>query len=78
MAGAEFEIVSQSERSITVRQNRPWAWVFGEEEELWGVTLEEFDSLWSIWVTGICEHLGLHSDHWLEDGWWHFTVHLGS
>ena len=74
MAGSEFEIVEQSPTSLTARYNRPWVWMFGEEGVVWDVTVDDFDKLWSIWLRGLGDYLGLQIEDWIEDGWLYFTI----
>jgi hypothetical protein len=66
---AEFEIVEQSGESVTARVNRPWAGYFGEDETWYGVTLEEYEESNQIFLSRLCEYLGLGYEEWTEDGW---------
>ena len=64
-----FEIVEQSDNSITVRVNRPWASFFGEDGTRFGVTLEEYDSYFDYFNARLADYKGLSYEHWIEDGW---------
>lgn len=66
---AEFEIVEQSGESVTARVNRPWAGYFGEDETWYGVTIEEYEKSNQIFLSRLCEYLGLGYEEWTEDGW---------
>jgi len=66
---AEFEIVEQSEASVTVRVNRPWAGYFGDDETWYGVTLEEYEMANQVFITRLTKYLGLAYEEWTEEGW---------
>ena len=66
---AEFEIVEQSEESVTARVNRPWAGYFGEDETWYGVTLEEYEKSNQVFLSRLCEYLGLGYEEWTDEGW---------
>lgn len=74
----EFEIVTQSETSITVRANHPWEGFFGEDQVSYGVTLEEFGEAFQVFNSRLSEHLGLGYESWEEDGWQYMTFSLKS
>jgi hypothetical protein len=57
--GAEFEILSQTERAVSGRVNRHWAAYFGDTGTWYGVTLEEFERLNSMFMRRIAEYHGL-------------------
>ena len=65
----EFELVEQSEESVTARVNRPWAGYFGEDETWYGVTLKEYETANHIFLSRLSEYLGLGYEEWTEDGW---------
>lgn len=72
----EFELVEQSDESVTSRSNRPWATYFGEDEMWYGVSLEEFETSFHVFNASLAEHLGLGYEDWMEDGWWYFKFTL--
>ena len=67
--GSEFEIVDQSEAFVTARSNRPWVRYFGEDGVWYGVTLEEYETVFKMFNAAVAEHLGLGYEEWEEDGW---------
>ncbi len=67
--GAEYEIVEQTGESVTARSNRPWARDFGENGMFWGVSLEEFESVWSVFGNALADRFGLRYEQWVEDEW---------
>jgi len=74
---SEFELVEQSETSVTARSNRPWLRYFGEDEIYYGVTVEEFETVFRMFNEGIAKHLGLGYEGWTEDGWAYMKFSLG-
>ena len=74
----EFEIVEQSEKSVTVRATRPWAVYFGEDQVWYGVTLNEYEKLYQVFNARLSEHLGLGYEGWVEEGWQYMKFSLGS
>lgn len=73
---SEFELVEQSDTSVTARSNRPWAQYFGEDKMWYGVSLEDFETTFHVFNASVAEHLGLGYENWLEDGWWYFRYTL--
>lgn len=55
----QFEILSQTETSVSARINRPWTAYFGEDETWYGVTLSEYETLNSMFTKRIAEYHGL-------------------
>jgi hypothetical protein len=74
----EFEIVEQSEESVTARVNRPWAKYFGEDETWYGVTLEEYEKTSQVFNSRLSEYLGLGYEEWVAEGWLYFKFTLGN
>jgi hypothetical protein len=72
----ELEIVEQSEASVTVRSNQPWAVYFGEDEVWYGVTLDEWEKTFKVFNARLADHLGLGYEDWVEDGWWYMKFTL--
>ncbi len=72
----EFELVEQSEESVTARVNRPWAGYFGEDEIWYGVTLEEYEKSFQVFNSRLSEYLGLGYEEWVEDGWLYLKFSL--
>ena len=72
----QFEIVEQSETSVTVRANRPWAVYFGEDEVWLGVTLDEWEKTFQVFNARLADHLGLGYEDWAEEGWWYMKFTL--
>ena len=72
----EFELLEQSDASVTARSNRPWARYFGEDEMWYGVSLEEFETSFQVFNASLAEHLGLGYEDWMENGWWYFKFTL--
>lgn len=66
---AEFEIADQTAESITARVNRPWASDFGETGMFWGVSLEEFESLWEVFGDALGDRFDMEYHHWIEGEW---------
>ena len=75
---SEFELVDQSETSVTARSNRPWVRYFGEDEMWYGVTLEEFEKTFQVFNSGLAEYLGLGYEEWVEDDWLYLKFTLGN
>jgi hypothetical protein len=71
------EIVEQSQSEITMRVNRCWARYFGEDEEVYGVTLQEYDSVWEAFTTHLAEYLGLGYSLRVEEEFAYLTFTLG-
>jgi hypothetical protein len=57
--GMEVEVLSQTETSVTARVNRPWIAYFGDTGTWYGVTLEEFERLNSMFMGRIANYHGL-------------------
>jgi hypothetical protein len=74
----EFELVEQSEESVTARVNRPWAGFFGEDETSYGVTLKEYEKTFQVFNSRLSEYLGLGYEEWVEDGWLYHKFTLGN
>lgn len=74
--GAQFDIMEASEVSVTARSNRPWARYFGENKMWYGVTLDEFESMFQIFNHRIAEHLGLSFEGRIEGDWLYLTFSL--
>jgi hypothetical protein len=74
----EFELVEQSEESVTARVNRPWAGYFGDDEISEGVTLEEYEKTFQVFNSRLSEYLGLGYEEWVEDGWLYLKFTLGN
>jgi hypothetical protein len=74
----EFELVEQSEESVTARVNRPWSGFFGEDETSYGVTLEEYEKSFQVFNSRLSEYLGLGYEEWVEDGWMYLKFTLGN
>ena len=66
---SEFELVDQSETSVTVRSNRPWMRYFGEDEVWYGVTVAEYEEVFRLFNAAVAEHLALSYEESLEGGW---------
>lgn len=71
------EIVEQSASSITMRINRCWVRFFGEYGEWYGVTLEEYDTVWEVFTSGLAEYLGLGYGQRVEGDSSYLTFTLG-
>ena len=56
--GFEFELVSQSESAVTGRFSRAYKVHFGEDGELYGTTMEEYERAMKVFHTLIAESLG--------------------
>ena len=65
----EYEIVEQSERSVTARVNRPWLKYFGDDELWYGVTLQEFEGFHTFFNQRLAEYKGLGYEDWMDEGW---------
>jgi hypothetical protein len=55
----EVEILSQSESAVSARLNRPWVAHFDDQRALYGVSLEEFDTLQSMFMRRVADYHGL-------------------
>ena len=55
----EIEVLSQSETSVSARVTRPWTAYFGESGTWYGVTLEEYERLNSMFMRHIADYHGL-------------------
>jgi hypothetical protein len=64
----EFEILEQSDESITARANRPWVQTFGEQGEAYGVSVDEFERSFRIFNERLADHLGLAYNERREGG----------
>jgi hypothetical protein len=45
--------------AVTVRSNRPYAGTFGEGGELYGVTVDQFETLFRVFHEDVAERLGM-------------------
>lgn len=70
---AEFEILAQTENSVSARFNRPYVTYFGESGTWYGVTLEEYERLNSMFFQRIAEYHGLAFDERREGERWVIT-----
>lgn len=75
---SEFEIVEQSEKSVTVRANRPWSVLFGEDETWYGVTVQEYETFFGVFNSRLADHLGLGYEERTEGDWLYLTFSLGA
>jgi hypothetical protein len=71
--GAEFELVDASATSATGRLNTPWSTYFGDDRTWYGITQDEFESLFRIFNEGVADHLGLDYSDRVEGEWWYMT-----
>jgi hypothetical protein len=55
----EVEVLSQTETSVTARVNRPWAAYFGDSGSWYGVSLEEYERVNSMFMRRIADYHGL-------------------
>jgi hypothetical protein len=67
--GMEVEVLSQSEAAVTARVNRPWTPYFGATGTWYGVTLEDYDRLSSMFMQRIADYHGLAFEE-RRDGEW--------
>lgn len=54
--GMEAEILSESDESVSARFTRPWVAYFGDDRTWYGVTLDEFERLNSMFMERIAEY----------------------
>jgi hypothetical protein len=57
--GMEVEVLSQTETAVTARMNRPWTAYFGDSGTWYGITLEEFERLNSMFMQRVADYHGL-------------------
>jgi hypothetical protein len=57
--GVEVEILNESDASVTARVTRPWVAYFGDDQTWYGVTLDEYERLNSMFMRRIAEYHGL-------------------
>ena len=70
---AEFEVTNSSETSVSARINRPWVKHFGEDKTLYGVSLDEYEEVSSVFNRGLAEYLGLQYEDEIEGDWLSMT-----
>lgn len=69
--GAEFEILEANDEVAQGRMDwTPVIRIFGDDEALYGVTLDEFQRLFSVFGHGIAEYHGLEYDQSVEGADW--------
>jgi hypothetical protein len=57
--GTEIEVLNQTETAVTARMNRPWTPYFGAAGTWYGITLEEFERVNSMFMQRVADHHGL-------------------
>ena len=72
--GLEFELLSESESEIRGRMNTPYAGFFGDDRQRYGVTLEEFRTVFLIAYEVTADYLGFDMTHDVEGDWIEFKV----
>jgi len=70
----EFELVKDTPTEIQARMNTPYASLFGEEGEYYGVGLEDFKNVWMTAYSVTADHLGFDMTYSLDGDWITFTV----
>lgn len=68
-----FEILGETETAVTARFNRPWTAYFGESGTWYGVSLEEYERINSMFYRRIADYHGLAYEERREGDSWVIT-----
>ncbi|MGD2124015.1 MAG: hypothetical protein PVJ76_19855 [Gemmatimonadota bacterium] len=72
--GLEFELLTDTPTEVRARMNTPYAGLFSEDGEYYGVSLEDFKNVWMTAYSVTADHLGFDMTYSLDGDWIDFTV----
>ena len=72
--GFKVEILDQKENMVKFRMNRPYKARFGDDKEVYGVTIKEYEKLWSVFHNHLANHLGFNYNEKIKDDWRVITI----
>jgi hypothetical protein len=71
--GGEVEILESSDDEVTASFNRVYLDIFGSDRTLYGVSVEEYERVFSLFNQGIADYHGLQYDDRIEGQDWIVT-----
>lgn len=74
MTGTTVEVLQASDTLITMRATRGWRSAFGPSEQVYGVTLNEYETILGTFQERIARYLGLRFTQRVEDQYLIMTI----
>ena len=71
---APINNLDQKENMVKFRMNRPYKARFGDDKEVYGVTIKEYEKLWSVFHNHLANHLGFNYNERTKDDWRVITI----